>query len=685
MVSVRVVQVVYDDISELQKIWRLYLKHGALVTRILPVPEKGERLAVQIRPGWGGDEIYLTGTVVQPSSAMSVMQLDDLEITARVALVSHGIEEAAPPPAFGAIPAVRAPEPSPETVTGPAREAPAETIKAPEPVPIAAPEPVPIAAEPPKPRPPPTIPSTPKPIPPPPAPKPRPPPTIESPKPAGARPGRQRRGARPMRQSGSSTANRKPLSSGSFHKAPPSSPTLSRVSKTGESVDMDARSASSLTGPVSPDTEAVLPEVASKGDFGHESWRDVLLDLFIERATGVIVIHAFRENRWCYLVDGRPTHYLVDHAHPGEYLSDAILKECDVSAGQWTEALVGSKISGVAPGDYLVKRGVITERELHEALRRRAAAITRNLLTANFGRWTYHPWTPVRELFTWEPIDVLPLILSAERANMARMTDDEITKTTEPHLDKHVSLAPERADLLEQLPLEGAERSLARELLPGGWTMKELLVHGGLTEKDLLRFVWVLKAMGFVRLRTDEGSDSKRNRAERKMYVALKDIQRRKNFEALHCHWTAIGSEVQEGHRKTLDEFNASKFAGVMDPRLQDLLDRIRARADELLMRLKTKKGRDSVRRSLVGESQLIMAADLMLKQGDMEAYKSNWGVARVCYERVIELAPHIPETQEALKRAKEKLLDPAISNAALGTELKAIDAVGAAVDKLVL
>lgn len=684
----------YESVEELRKIWRLYIKHGALVTRILPVPGKGERLAIQIRPEWGGEPIYLTGTVVQPSPAMSVLQLDDLEITARVALVSHGIEDAAPPPSVTSIPAVSAPAPAPPTTPAPDPDASADTVSAPDvgtltagEATATAPEATLTASQPratPKPRgdPDPTPPRLPRTGPLPGVPT----STGKSSKPAAARPLAQRRGAHPIRQGGpSSGAFRQPPASDPLRKRPGSGANLARVSVTGESADMDALSASRLTGPVSPDTEAVLPTVAAAGDFGTEGWRDVLLDLFSDRATGVVVIHAFRENRWCYVVDGRPTHYLVDHAHPGEYLSDAILRGCEVSAGQWTEALVGAKISGVAPGDYLVKRGIITTRELHEALRRRASAITRNLLTANFGNWSYHPWLPVRDLFTWEPIDLLPLLLAAERATMERMTDEAITKLTAPHLDKHVSVASERKELLAQLPLDGAERTLAQDLLPGGWTMKEMLVHGGLAEKELLRFVWVLKAMGFVRLRTDEGADSKRNRAERKLYVALKDIQRRAHFEALHCHWTAIGSEVVEGHRKTLEEFSAQKFEGVMDARLQDLLDRIRGRADELLVKLKTKSGRDSVRRSLVGESQLIMAADLMLKQGDMEAYKGNWGVARACYERVLELAPTLPETQESRARAKAQLSDPTISCAVLGEDDSGMDAVGRAVDDQVL
>ncbi len=683
MASVRVVAVEYSDVSELQKAWRLYIKHGAFVTRIDPTPETGARLTIKIVPGWGGDEVYLDATVVQAAPSTSVMQLADLGIDARAALVGHGIEDAAPPLETTSVSTAEAPPPTPPTAEfepapepaaepEPVRPTIAETMTAPaaepapEPEPAAEPAPQPAAE--PTPEPPSVTLTAPEP-----APAPKPPPTGPS--------GRRRKPVRQRSSSDSIAKLRAPTSSTRMKKAP-SSGSLARIAIDGASGELDVRDVADLSGPVGTDTEMVLPAVAAAGDFGSESWRDVLLDFYSDKATGVIVIHAFRENRWCYVVDGRPVHYLVDHAHPGEYLSDAIVKECDLKPAVWTEAVVGSKISGVPAGEYLVRRGVITQRQLEGALRKRAEAITRNLLGANFGSWTYHPWAPVRELFGWEPIDLLPLILAAERRTMERLTDEEITKETAPYLDKHVSLSPERMELLPQLPLQGTERTLADDLLPGGWTMKEMMVHGGLAEKDLLRFVWVLKAMGFVRLRDDEGKDSKRNRAERRLYVALKDISRRPDFEALHCHWTSIQSEIEAGHEQTVREFGRHRFKDVLDPRLEDLIDRIQAKADEILAKLRSKQGRDQVRRMLVGESQLIMAADLMLKQGDMEAYKGNLGVARVCYERVLELAPRIHETKEARARAKEQLGNPQIAQATLTASQESMVAVGAAVDK---
>ena len=447
---------------------------------------------------------------------------------------------------------------------------------------------------------------------------------------------------------------------------------------------MDVRQIAALSGPAGVDTESVLPAIVDHGDFGDKNWRDTLLGFFMRRVTGVVVIHAFRENRWCYLVEGRPVHFQVDHSHPGEYLSDALLKEGQVTGHQWTEAMKASKLTGLAPGEYLVRRGLLSRAQLQAALCRRAAAITRNLIGANFGNWTLHNWPEVKELFPWEGVDVLGLLLAAERGAMNRLTDDEITKETEPHLDRHVALVDERTALLPQLSLNDSERVLVTDLLPGGWTMKELMIYGGIREKLLLRFIWVLRAMGFIELRRDEGPLSKRNRAERILFVALRDIRRRGDFEALHCHWTAIEDEITDGYQRILKEFGRERFQAVLDPRLKELIDRIKTRADEALAAVKTLAGRTAVRKKIVGEAQLIMAADLMAKQADMEVYKTNFRVAKACYQRVLELAPRISETTEQRKHAKAQLAVPNIGGAGVAgvTELAS---VAAAIDSAVL
>jgi hypothetical protein len=784
LADAREIRIEYADQADLAKAWRNYIKHGALVARVYPAPNNGDRVRVVLHPMWEGPDAILAGSVVQASASTTVLQLDPLDAGARSALVALGIEDAAPDLEMEALGPEEPDAPTvDEALVAETRESdvmeaaqlggleperldvgPGETADSvgPEPEqggigPGETAESVGPGPEQPGIGPGETVESLPR------EPDPAWDPAplagkswaeIADEGPAVGQPDESWAGAQPDGESVGWEVDETLLSNSGMPAAGPdvlAQPALRPIRQGAVSWEsmpavpaegqqewaqqqqqqqvgwdqqqegwdqqqgweqqhqgwdqqsgyghpavtqpppapaapgepMDVRQIAALSGPAGTDTESILPAIADYGDFGDKNWRDTLLGFFMRGLTGVVVIHAFRENRWCYLVDGRPVHYQVDHSHPGEYLSDALLKDGVVSGRQWTQAMTAAKLTGLAPGEFLVRRGLLSRQQLQAALVSRAAAITRNLIGANYGKWTLHEWTDVRDLFPWEGVDVLGLLLTAERGAKGRLTDEEITKDTEPHLDRHVALVDERRELLPHLDLDGDERILVTDLLPGGWTMKEMMIYGGIREKALLRFIWVLRAMGFVELKRDEGPLSKRNRAERILYVALRDIGRRGDFEALHCHWTAIEDEITEGYQRILKEFGRERFEAVLDPRLKDLIDRIKSRADEALASVRTLAGRTEVRKKIVGEAQLIMAADLMIKQANMEVYKSNFGVARACYERVLELAPRMAETGEQRKHAKAQLANPQIGGARV-PGAAAMARVAAAIDDAV-
>lgn len=423
-----------------------------------------------------------------------------------------------------------------------------------------------------------------------------------------------------------------------------------------------------------------LPEATRSGEVGETGWRDSLISFFMEKLTGVVVIRGFREDRWMFLVEGCPVHYVLEKTHPGESLGGVLIGGGVLARDQWESASGGSD-SELAIAEVMVDRGLMSRAQLRAGLHQRAAAVTRSLVRANFGDWSFCPLAGIGRRLRWQPVDVLSVLLDAERRGVGGRTDEEIVRGTEPLLSRHVTILDGRAGVLEALPLVPRERRLASELLPGGWTIKELFVYGELGEQELLRFLLVLKSLGAIVFLESEGEKTKRNRAERALYVGLRELTKRGDFEAIHCHWTAIDEDVERGYRKLLEDFSRERFAAVLDDRIEELIERVQARARELYEKLKGKEGRDRVRKLTVGPSQLIMATDLMGKQGTMAAYKGRFDVARVCYLRVLELAVKGPECAEAVRTAQAGLALDSIQNATTSVGPSIVD-LTAAVDK---
>jgi hypothetical protein len=661
-VDSREITVKYTDRKDLDSAWKRYIKHSALATPVHPPPNSGDVATITIRTAWSAGEAVIYGTVVQATPAFTIFELAPLDPRAIMGLISMGLTEAAHlTPAGGetlaepmATPISEAAEAEQETEDDPTD---AFTIEGP------AEHTVDVVL--------PKAPST----------EPAPPPnddaiddswdlsagTFSAVASAMGEPERPR--TNPRIQAGKfSPGLASPTSRPQRPVEPPlplAPSALSSSSMTHDSDPEDPRFLAALTGPAGTDTEAALPAINRFGDLGETSWRDAVLALFLDKATGVVVLHGFREIRWGYFVDGRPVHYAGDHPHPGEYLSDFLTGDGPLSEKQWNEALRMQKLTNVPAGTYLVQRGLLTQQQLETGLIARASRITERLVAANFGRWSLHLLDSVRYAFPYRGVDVVPLLFSVERKASERMDDEKLLGEMSPFYDFHIIQVDARLHLLDGLSFRDEEQGVVDEYLSGGWTIKDLLALRAMHERPLLRLLLVLRAMGVVELAQEEGSKARRNRVERKLFVALRNITKWPSFEALHCHWTATQYEVENGYRDTLAEWDPSRFESVADDRIRDLTKQILAKAESLYATLKTRAGRDEMRKTKIDPAQRIMAADLLYKQSDMEIFKGNVGVARVLYERILELVPpNTPSGQEYRIKAKEGLANPAVASA---------------------
>jgi hypothetical protein len=443
----------------------------------------------------------------------------------------------------------------------------------------------------------------------------------------------------------------------------------------GGAVDLsDARQIAAAAGPGTPGALALLPEATVHGDFGTSSWRDTLLHLQIEQVTGILVIRALREMRWCYLVEGAPVHFLGDQPHPGEFLADVLIGEGHVTREIWNETLRSQGLTGMMPGEILLGSGAIKPQIFRDAMRARAERITQNLMGMNFGKFTFHPYEELKKIFPFDRVELLSLLLGHSRKAISRLLDEDIYKQTEDFFKQHIRLTPGREEMVSRLELSEAEKHLATVVIPAGWQLAEMISLKEMEERTLLRLVLVLKAMGMVEFVQQEGSSSKRNRAERFLYETLGDVNRRNAFEAVRSHWSSSVEEVEAGYERMKHDCRRERFEPYMDDRIEELLGQVHAKLDETWSRLKVATTRKEIRNEFVEMGQLRMASELLFSQAEMARYKNDNGLARVCYVRVLELDPGGPDGAENVAGSKRALAEPELSGeavAASGADIK--------------
>jgi hypothetical protein len=617
------------SLDDLREQWNRSLRYGALMGVIEPMPTVGASVTVTIVPDWGGPSVVVDGTVLEATIVASIVQLDGLSEQAAAALQALGIDEAAASPSTPSISASEQSEVSvgqvlvDEESVASISEANATQGGDEESDSNSAPE---------------------------------------TPLPSGAfAPVSQGGGLAPPPQGAFAPAV--PGASSEVQSAAP----IAAGSGSQTKVDLeDPRQITAASRAGTPAAVALLPEPSHEGDFGSSSWRDTLLSLLEQRATGVLVIRALREMRWCYLVDGEPVHYLGDQPHPGEFLSDMLISEGLVTRESWNGTLRSQGITGMKPGEILLSSGAIQPKQFNKAILARAERITQNLMGMNFGRFSFHPYEELKKIFPFDQIDLLSLLLSYHRNAVARLDDEEVYKQTEEFYRKHVQIPANRVGMVSELELTEIEKHFSQVVIPAGWPLAEMLALREMEERSLLRFVLILQGMGMLEFVDGEGDRAKRNRAERYLYETLGDVVRRNAFEAVGAHWSSSVEQIEESYKKIKHRSRLERFEPYMDARIKELFDAVHERLDALWEELKLERNRKEIRGTFVEMGQLRMASDLLHSQGGMALYKNDFALARVCYVRVLELDPGGADGAENIAAAKKALSDPQLSATAV-------------------
>jgi hypothetical protein len=254
--------------------------------------------------------------------------------------------------------------------------------------------------------------------------------------------------------------------------------------------------------------------------------------------------------------------------------------------------------------------------------------------------------------------------MDSERTAQKARDNELLIRECEPFYKHHVKLVTTRKHLFSRLALKENELFVVDDMLPAGWTIGELVAYGGMIERPLLRLLCALEGMGLVEFVQEEGELSKRNRAERLLWLGLRDFDRRDDFECLRAHWSSTPYEIKVGYQKVLDEFGMGRFAKVADARIKELMKQIKDRADAKFKTLSDRNGRRASRKNRVGDDQLLMAVELLDKQAQLALWKNDFAFVKACYERVLDLDPGVAEAGEARRNAKAAMSRPEVANA---------------------
>ncbi len=630
-----------------QRTYQSGLKHRVLTAPSTPGVGIGEQVEVELQLQYADRVFILPGQVMHTGEVATIVQLDTLPAEALEVLGQRaqatprpdGIERtedspdttrsqpvtpsseleetlcSVPADPYGGQPVPSAPvAPSPEPAsapTAPPVEVEAATEPAPE-APVAPAEPAPAAA----PRKPRSQPMSARPA---------------SAAPAGSPPP-SRQAAQPATPSGGMASDQAPA-------APTSSAGARAIPLPGRAV------------------QTVPGAALMEGSLGERSMREIFMDLLRQSATGLLVVDGFRERYWGYVVDGRPVRYSREPASRSESIEYQISRQKLIDPTTLERVRYVSTIMGYEMDEGVVRMGMISAAKTRELVAETAKLITDRLLAVNYGSYWFYEVPEFAKLADGDPVDVMAVLWERSRQRFADIEDKAVRELVDKLYKHHVIMTEEGRALAGQLSIGGQEARFVQRYLRGGWQVAELLGRLELPTKQLMSLVMSLQDLGLISLAEREGPLFKTMRAER-FLIDRMDYMDRDHFAFLEAHWSCLEYELVaacDNIAKTLNE-------PIMDQLeigdIQDMKAAIRDRLVEVRQTFSSTERRRAYRAEIIGEDKRMMAADLFLKQGEMELFKSDSRKAKDIFSRVIELDPGGSGSKERVSRANKVLSD---------------------------
>ncbi len=405
-------------------------------------------------------------------------------------------------------------------------------------------------------------------------------------------------------------------------------------------------------GLVIPDLSGEAP--ALSGQLGDRSLRDALMELALERATGLLTLTLpDGRMRWGIWSKGGPVGWRAEPIVEDEVFGILLFRASQLTREQLEQSLSIMEDSGVRQGEALIEMGVLQFAQVVMLLQKQAEFVFQRVIRERAGSWTFHLLAETPERYVSPPLRVASLLFRALRTHVRDMPAEELANTLRPWLDKYVYFADGAQRMLEEMKTNSEETGFFKILGATSYRLRELFSVSNLARSATAGMIWTLAELSLVEFRDAEAQSRGFERLARVLDDRLRAVVKGTLFEALDLHWICVNEDVEAAWKKLGPEFSPENIARWGEEH-RATLQQIHAGMQRSYDRLKVESKRREYRAEIMEKIMIEHSAELLAKKGEMAFMKENGREARDCFVKAAELMPKVAEYQTGLARARQ-------------------------------
>lgn len=396
--------------------------------------------------------------------------------------------------------------------------------------------------------------------------------------------------------------------------------------------------------------------IAFETQLGGNASYDVFMRISATRATGVAVWDVGDGRYWSYLVGGGPVHYVREPELASESIETLLIRKKLVSEPVLEQARRLATLTNRPLVSVVMRLRLISEAQLFSLRAELAQVVTDHLLDSRSGTVRMYEVPEIREVFQESGSDVLKLLWRHAAKGHDGMDSSAIRSKLEGMKPKFVSLTVEGKGLLHKLPLSSVQQNFVNRLLRPSRPVRKLFTRMELREVDAARLLLTLQQLGLIVLAAKGAENQKDAETERRLRDRFQRVDK-DVFSFLGLHWSALGEELAAALSTLEAEMKQFSTIGDTISNFDAMRSALQTRVDETRGLLENEKDRREYRRRIVDPNEQYMAAETLLKQGELALFRRDREQASECFKRMLEIDPGGSGSYDRRERAKTALM----------------------------
>lgn len=393
--------------------------------------------------------------------------------------------------------------------------------------------------------------------------------------------------------------------------------------------------------------------VLAEGQMDDESIRDLLMELAIQRVTGLLTLRRpDGTQKWGFWFKGGPVGWRTDPIKPEETLGILLLKAKRIHKGQLAESLQLMEDQNLRQGEALIDMGILNFGQLVSLLEKQVALLFQAAMADTSGTWSFTKLNSFEERFITPPMRVPSMLYRALRDQARSMPRANLLEKHKPNLDRYVHFNPESAGILDEIAFPKAEGKFLGVILSNSWRLRELFTVTNLSRNQTACVLWALDELHILEFRDTEDIGRYLERVSTRVLPKVRAMRKASHFDIIEIHWICLQNEVEAAYERMKAEFQIDNYHDLTDDLVKGIQE-INKRVDESYAFLMVKTNRKTYREEILEMDKIVNSAALLAKKGEMAIMKANGRDAVLCWSKAIELVGNNSKFKEGLQRAR--------------------------------